>query len=635
MADVLKTRDMVRLRPRPTLREIRGGGFRVSTTSLWRESVWRLDSEQDGLVAHTFDFRRTPSRYRNTAKMWIWLAIGGVGAVAPMRISTMASTPERLASGFAFMQRFANRPDRLIPAHFALLVDALKEGYPIGPNGGGPPEQPIRGQLGIWRDLWHQRDAFAAAGMAELRFDPFAVEGFGEVIASFGCREHGRRPPLPDEVAALLFVSSERHLEFGQDVASLQTRILNLLAENGGTPPPELLTEVRRGPYRAIGGRPWHMVPGSVDTPAKAVIHVRWLIGLIEGAMAHLIFHEIGLRPSEYVSPVAGYDEDTGLPRCVEAVSVPDQGLVLYLLHGTLFKHKEQPQPNVWAMGVTPIGAALPPPSVRAIELIDWMHTPWRGDCDKLQVRFNLHPDPKLRSKPCDGMTLNKVRKHLKRFYSQVDWPVLQLTDAQVAAIVKEKGDEIVPTNMRKSLTNYFMRLDERLLGPLSVQLKHDSEDETDVDYVMNDPTMLEPAREFASREVARIMLQLSRAVPSVAAAELPATHLPHLADVAALHAAAEPSELLEAVNRIVLERSLSRPRQTVGQSVVPSRSDRADALLEQYRVVRPIWLTAITVGRRREYDSFRVRSERIAGRLAELGIDPPTDKELRSGDHG
>lgn len=630
MADVLTTRELVVRKPRPSLADLHASPFDVSTKSQWRQPIWRLDSEQGGFEWHTIDFRRAPAAYANTAKMWAWTALGGVGPVAATRVSSVVAMPEKIHSVFGFMSVCARRVDGLIPAHFRLFVARLKNAYPIDENGVGPPEGPIRAGLSIWRDLWDQRQAFTDAGMAALSFDPFEHQSFTDCLASFGCRDTDQRPPLPDDVEALLFVSSEQFLEFGQDVASLQTRILNMLAESGGEPTPEMLAEIRRGPFRPVNGRPWHVVPDGVKTAKMAIRHLRMLIGLVEGAMAHLIFHEIGLRPSEYVSPLGGYEEGAALPRCVEAIEVPDQGVTLYLLHGTLYKLQQDPVPSVWAMGVTSIGTNLPPPSVRAIELLDWINAPWRDGSDKLLVRFNFDPAPCRRRRTGAGTTNSKVRDHLKRFYSQVDWSTLQIDDAEVAAIVEQKGQEIVPTNMRKSFAGYFVRLDDRLLGPVSVQLKHDSEEETDIDYVMNDPAMLEPAREFASREVARIMLQMSGATAAAAAAMLPATHIPHLADIAALRDECEGRDMLEMANRIVIERDLSRPRQSISQSVVPPLADRVDALMEQYRVLRPIWLNAIEAGRRREHDAFRSRSERLAARLLELGIDPPTDQELK-----
>ncbi|MES1974265.1 MAG: hypothetical protein V4472_17545 [Pseudomonadota bacterium] len=627
MADVLTTRELVTLNPRPTIAQIRKDNPYVSSMSRFSQMVWKLDQEHDGLGPAIVDFRDTPPALRNAAKMMVWLALGGSMDLAPRKVGTVIAIPEKFREVFGTMRLFAHRLDRLGPAHFAFFRDKLKDDNPVV-DGVGPAKYPVRMALQVWRDLHSQARAFRDAGMPALGFDPFEHEALNDVVKSFACRESDKREALPDDIQAMLFVEAEKWLERASDLVSLQNRVLHLLAESGGVAVPAILAEVRRGPYRREGDAPWHVVPGSVRTGAMAVLHLRDLIGTLDGAMSHMVLHELGQRPSEYVSMEGGFDAETGLPGCVERMSFPEEGVDMFLVHGTKFKMEREPVPDIWVAGTTPKGSNLPPPAVRAIEVLDWIHAPWRGESEKLLVSFNFHPDPATREASMGKVRMRKVREHLSRFHATADWSSLAGCGGDTAVIAKDRGDEIVPSNMRKGVSNWFVRLDARLLEPVSVQLKHDSVEETEEDYVTDDPTLMEPAREFASMEVARLMLKSSGALYQ-SSHGLPATHLPHLADIAALRERLASDEVLAAVDQLVVERDLSKPRTPVAQTVQPPSPDRADALLDQYRVTRTIWLGAAAVGRRREYASFETRAARIAERLAAMGIDPPTDGEL------
>jgi hypothetical protein len=624
----LTTRQIMRRMRAPTMSWLRENNPPVSRRSRWRSPKWQLDNTTGGLPFVTVDFAGMPAGWRDTARMVVWLAISGTGAVAPRSPATVVCIPSKWRYVFGVIAKFGGTLDEIQPAHFELFIALLRRDLAKADEG-APSETVVSEMLRVWRMLEEQREAFAAAGLPALTFDPYETVSMAARVAGFGCATSDPVLPLPDEVSALLLVGAEAALDDGADaLLRLQVRVLDLIERANGVATQEVLEEVRRHISASSGTGAGPRSSGPLATPAAAVLHLKRLLQELEGAAATLLFHEVGYRASEHCSPMAGRNGETGLPSCVERIDIAEEGVSLYLLHATLFKGRSEPVPSVWTLGMTALGANRPPMAARALDVLERLHAPWRGDADTLLVSFHLHADENLRTSSGGPARSREVLKRMRRFMATLDWQALAKSgDRRVRAIAEDRGAGVSSGNFRKSVVNYMVRLDASLLGPCSQQLQHSSEEETDVDYLMNDPTLLERAREFASLEVARLMLHASGAAegrPTV-----PERLAPHLADVAAVRASRDRFEWLDVVTGIVASRDLAVPRVHATLAAEAPPAVRAPSLLQKYRSQRRIYLAGRAEGRRHEYRAFAARADAAADQLRRMGIDPPTDEEL------
>lgn len=608
---------------RPSIAFLRAEDPRVSLKSVWSDDRWFLDMVGGDYASLRFEFHRIPEAYREVAKMSLWMQLSG--AAGPRtKVGTLPSTSD-MRYLYDFLARMApSGIDAVGPAHLALFGDVLRatlgRDYPVGYTAEVPG--PVVSQL---EALWAQRAEMAHAGLPALRHDPFAGTSPARFMASLGCRDPEPWPPLPLAVSRIVQPHAERVLRRLDCVERLQASVLRLIDEEGGVAGPATLAEVLAWRYEDAEGRIFHSVPASVTTPQRAVEMVKDQVHTVEGAAAWLVWHETGMRPSEFRSPKAGRDEAIGLPSCIEVVRCQDEGLELFLLHGTVFKWRTAPEPGVWTLASRMLGANAMPPAVVAVDALERLHAPWRGDAGSLLVSFNLHGHPVRRcggGRPKAGRMLKHLRWFLER---EVPWADMTAKDVLSREIAASRGRLVVPTHMRKGLVHWCIRLDASLLGPVTTQLQNDDERLVDQAYAGNDPTLLEPAGEYAALELARLMLSRSGASDG-----LPTAIAESLADVAAVRDTVPEDLLLPIAARLVRTRGLAPPRQPFG-SVAPRDPDAASAslLLQRYRANRRVLLEGRAAGHAERFAAFARQADRIAESLADLGIDPPTDEEL------
>lgn len=412
---------------------------RISSTSCWSDSIWRLDRDI-GLRSHestiNWEFpledgsHFTDARHAlllDTFKRFIWSAVvdsRGGGAWSYHSFATRASTIKRIVRWMVkynyftlamidpnAVSQFTDDLVEELQSDGTLLDDAaLLEGnsesdlpdeaiFENDDQYGEESDEEIGFAslvckcLVVWQKLWYQSPALKSAGLPGIEEDPLRGQSARSLTLQLTTWVIKRIPPLPDEVA--IPVMNEAHRWLGcraDDVIRLHNMYMDALAMRDIVSKQTVrLHVVRNIPSFTFSvehdeSEPWHpeispsstfSVDGNVQlqVPTDAV---RDLVEKVAAACSIVIQSETGMRVSELAAIESGVDENSGLPKAL-ATQLSKTGLnQLFFIRSTLIKTVKSPKLEEWLAGSCPVGSSFTPGPIRAIQILEALFEPWR-----------------------------------------------------------------------------------------------------------------------------------------------------------------------------------------------------------------------------------------------------------------
>lgn len=595
---------------------------------------WDLDVDDDDFVRINFD--GIPMNLVSAAKALVWLAMLPSPGGTRRKPNTVAWCANDLPWVLGFVEDLTRKVEGaaqldmalLGPPHFEAFMQTMR-------NMIGRPEAPSRhvAQRAIhcWALLGEFRDEMQHLGLPALKFDPLAGATVQSLAEPFEKGSSDQISSLPDGAAALVLTTAEDFLERGDEIVEFQARVLAALRRDGGDAAGDTVAAVRDFPWRPQpDGSPcsWSVCASWDVKNAMAI--ARKVVWAGVGACVTVFFGEMGPRRSELCTIRGGRDPATGLPACIERVEFA--GLTIFLVNGRVVKKRgEGGEPAAWTAGVEIIGSNELPPVVRALDLLQRICEPW---CDPEEGEPHLFQAFDLRRRQVDRERRPKTSRkqtvsfRLEQFLRDyVDWSRLA-NDPETRSLADRGWEKTSARALRKTLVTYGLRLDGSLLGALREELHHRRDEETDGSYCVNDPKLFERARELASLEVARAMLERSGAARGPRG-PLETVLDAHVEDVRGILSKVSADRTLDHVASLAVSRLLATPRVPAELSVPDDVGLRGPTLAQRYRDCRRAVLEAERRGLLGEFEQIRLRADQARAALSAMGIDPPSDREL------
>lgn len=256
--------------------------------------------------------------------------------------------------------------------------------------------------------LWNQRGALARMGVESIPRHPFDGCGAHTIGKGLATKARGWIKPLPDEVAIPLLNKAAWFLDApAKDVLRLLDVVRDPLAgaeinlknsKHTENLQPRISTRntARRVRSRQFlgafefsspngDGKPWHEplnceYEHSSEHSGSRLARVRTLWEAVRDAAAIIVQATSGMRLSELLGILAGTDEGTGLPSGVR-IELSGTGLYeWFVIRSQLSKTEEGlPREVDWVLGMRPVGSKEVPLAVRALQILDKLHEPWRA----------------------------------------------------------------------------------------------------------------------------------------------------------------------------------------------------------------------------------------------------------------
>jgi integrase len=377
--------------------------------------------------------------------------------------------------------------------------------------------------------LWNQRQALARLGVESLARHPFESNGARTVAMGLATKANGWIKPLPDEVAIPLLNKAAWFLGTpADDVLRLLDVVRDPLA---GTK-----VIVKRSKGTGIGvcrsgaqesarqrrarrfldafkfdtppgdSKPWHepldlAYERSSDCLNARMSRVRVLWEAVRDAAAILVQATTGMRVSELLGILAGTDEVTGLPRGVR-MELSATGLYeWFVIRSQLAKTEEGlPLEVDWVLGMRPVGSNETPLALRALQVLDRLHKPWRAcaQTDRLILAGGSGITLPVASMRLGAMAGHKANEAMKRFISRwIDLAGLpdesaRKTEDNDLVRWRESNGTVFSTHMlRKAWAQFALACDSRLLPAIQMQFHHISLAMTEGAYIGRNPLLL------------------------------------------------------------------------------------------------------------------------------------------------
>jgi integrase len=378
--------------------------------------------------------------------------------------------------------------------------------------------------------LWNQRQALARMGVESLSSHPFQGRGASTVAEGIATKAMGWIKPLPDEVAIPLLNKAAWFLGTpADDVLRLLDVVRDPLA---GT---KVIVKRSRGTGGAIcragvgnharrsrsmkflaafkfntpngDSQPWHgpldqTYEESSDIHCARVSRVRELWEAVRDSAAIIVQATSGMRVSELLGILAGIDEDTGFPRGVRLETSATGMYEWFVIRSQLSKAVEGlPREVDWVLGMRPVGSREVPLAVRALQILDRLHEPWRACArsDRLILAGRTGHTLPVASTRLGAMTGGAVNGMIQRFISRwidlsglPDESARKTEDNDLVRWRESKG-EILRTHMlRKAWAQFALACDSRLLPAIQMQFHHISLAMTEGGYIGGNPLLLD-----------------------------------------------------------------------------------------------------------------------------------------------
>lgn len=377
--------------------------------------------------------------------------------------------------------------------------------------------------------LWDQRQALARMGVGALSHHPFEGRGSMAVAMGIATKAMGWIKPLPDEVAipllnkaawflgtpaddVLRLLDVVRDPHAGTKATVKRSRGTGMAVYRVGTKRSSRLKRVRKFIDAFQFGtppgdtQPWHEpldseYEQSSDRHNAITVRVRELWESVRDSAAIVVQATSGMRVSELLGILAGTDGVTGLPNGVR-MELSATGLYeWFVIRSQLSKTEEGlPREVDWVLGMRPIGSEEMPLAVRALQILDQLHEPWRACArtNRLFIAGQIGPTLSVSSTQLTSMKSETANSSMKRFISRwIDLSGLpnesaRKTEDNDLVRWRESNGALFRTHMlRKAWAQFALACDARLLPGIQMQFHHMSLAMTEGGYIGRNPLLL------------------------------------------------------------------------------------------------------------------------------------------------
>lgn len=353
--------------------------------------------------------------------------------------------------------------------------------------------------LHILNQLFSLRHAMRARGTAALEYPPYAGRRTEDVVKhELGLTRKGKIQPVPEDVAAAALVEAYKYVEHrSSDIIELQQKVLACFDGGSRSPYMKAGELIRNYQFCNDPGEssPWRqavtpytrtLIDGRT-VRVKEIQALRRMVVDLTVACTIVLQAGTGMRSHEVLSLTVGREKKE-LPECISTALSTDQLMELFLVRGVTAKGDFE---NVtWLCGTRPTGTKLLPVTVRAIQVLEWILSPWRnlGETNQLLVTFSA------------SRGLPRVKESVGRMTSVV------LSEMQKVFIVEtlerlghHRNSALVNQAMhhrahqwRVSFAQFVFRTNPMLTTALRDHYKHINEIYTDTGYIGNVASQLE-----------------------------------------------------------------------------------------------------------------------------------------------
>ncbi len=388
-------------------------------------------------------------------------------------------------------------------------------------------------------ELWDQRRALARMGVESLEGHPFDGRGVNTVAMGVATKAIGWIKPLPDEVAIPLLNKAAWFLGMpADDVLRLLDTVRDPLADRRvivkrsrgvgvSVCKPGTKKHARTKRARAFldafafgtpsgNSQPWHQpldssYEKSSDHHFARMARVRELWEAVRDAAAIVVQATSGMRVSELLGILAGTDEATGFPRGVR-LELSATGLYeWFVIRSQLSKTEEGlPREVDWVLGMRPVGSNETPLAVRALQILDRLHEPWRACArtNRLVLANRVGATLPVASMPLGAMTGEAANGAMRRFISRwvdlsglPDESARKTEDNDLVRWRASDGTAFRTHMLRKAWAQFALACDSRLLPAIQMQFHHISLAMTEGGYIGRNPLLLHELNSMSTQK--------------------------------------------------------------------------------------------------------------------------------------
>lgn len=377
--------------------------------------------------------------------------------------------------------------------------------------------------------LWDQRRALAKMGVESLPRHPFGGKSVSTIARSLCTKANGWVKPLPDEVAIPMFNKAAWFLGSpADDVIRLldvvrdplaDTEVLEKIPRNIQEVGPKLTGQNAARLNRAMeflasfqfsvpdgSSEPWHVPLNwefelSSDCRGARLYRIRELWEAVRDSAAIIVQGTSGMRLSELLGILAGTDDSTGLPIGVR-IELSATGLYeWFVLRSVLSKAEEGlPREVDWVLGMRPVGSKEIPWAVRALQVLNQIHEPWRATAttDRLILAggpgFALPTSSARRGCMHSDAANETMKRFIDRWVDLANLPdesARKTSDNDLVVWRECKGTAFRTHMLRKAWAQFALACDSRLLPVIQMQFHHLSLAMTESGYIGQNPLLL------------------------------------------------------------------------------------------------------------------------------------------------
>lgn len=537
----------------------------VSTTSLWRDQVWRLDlppsmRRMSGVIYWSFELPDGTcltdpqhSVLLESLRRLEWWRMAEIQFHTQGKASTAchnATHMRRLARWMVaeFHQDFSTLDSDAFGYYIDFLVDekincrdyydeefdeeeetSVEEGGES--DGLGASLKFLHNAIVIWSRIWRSTRCLKSANIPVMPEDPLEGKKAYTIARELCDRVSKLIPPLPDEVAVPIMNEASRWLgTIADDIIRLYEhyrRIVEMLRKRQETQfirisedEAKLFNEFSFS-IEAGKNEPWHAPILSVKgvdgftLPTRAV---RTLIDALRTACVISLNGEGGMRPGELSGLAAGHDPARDEHNAIEIRTSPKGLHDLFFLRS--LKHKSTPsaEEEEWVIASRPVGSPFVPDPYRAVYVLERLLAPHRNEANKAVVRASLlvnFADGNGLSYNGDGSHVRITepivfrrlqRNFIERYVDLSKIPDQSKLGEDLTVYRESKGRCITPSQWRKTFARYVIRTDPMMLPAIKQQFKHLYVATTEASYLGRDPAFFEELESQQARAAATFM---------------------------------------------------------------------------------------------------------------------------------
>lgn len=395
--------------------------------------------------------------------------------------------------------------------------------------------------------LWNQRQALARMGVTSLSSHPFEGRGAQTVAIGVATKAMGWIIPLPDEVAipmlnkaawllgtpaddVLRLLDAVRDPLAGTQITKKTSRGTGIAACRAGIGTSARLRRavafLEAFKFSILNGdsQPWHepldlAYVRSADRHNARMAQVRKLWESVREAAAIIVQATSGMRVSELLGILAGTDESTGFPKGVR-LELSATGLYeWFIIRSKLSKTEDGlPREVDWVLGMRPVGSNETPLAVRALQILDRLHEPWRACArtDRLILTgLNGHtlPVASTRLGAMSGIKANRMMQRFIDYWIDLsglpDESARKTEDNDLVHWRESKGKMFRTHMLRKAWAQFALACDARLLPAIQMQFHHISLSMTEGGYIGRNPLLLDELDSMSTQKTNLVVFDI------------------------------------------------------------------------------------------------------------------------------